>query len=119
MIRHTITGTSTTSTLSGYSFGQAGSQIQRVHNKYHETAPKDAVDIMRGSPYGNPFKIGANNMTREDCIAAFKRSILPSLDLTPLIGKHLVCCCKPKDCHGDVIIEAVRMLEASSGVWRG
>jgi hypothetical protein len=93
--------------------------IQRVHNKYHKTAPEDAVNIMRGSPYGNPFKIGSNGMSRDVCIAAFERSTLPQLDLTPLIGKHLLCCCYPKSCHGDSIMVLLRRHEQQLGYFYG
>jgi hypothetical protein len=73
---------------------------------------------MRGTPWGNPFIIG-NGVTREVAIASFKRAILPNLDLTPLIGKHLVCCCKPKDCHGDAIMKKLRKLEREKGLFHG
>jgi hypothetical protein len=32
--------------------------MPRVHNKYHNSAPSNAVYIGRGSPFGNPFVIG-------------------------------------------------------------
>src|SRR5690554_6863623 len=72
----------------------------RVHNKHHKTAPPDAVYIGRGSPWGNPFKIGRDG-TRDEVCDRFEREVLPTLDLTPLIGKDLVCFCKPARCHGD------------------
>lgn len=77
----------------------------KVHNKYHRTAPKDAVYIGRGSPWGNPYVIGKHG-TRAEVIELFRRNVLPKLDLTPLKGKHLVCFCKPQACHGDLLCEA-------------
>ncbi len=106
------------STFKIYSGTGHQQHIPRVHNKYHDTAPKDAVNIMRGSPWGNPFSIG-NGATRELVIARFEREILPNLDLTPLIGRHLVCCCKPKECHGDKIMRELRRLEREKGVFHG
>ncbi|WP_310619707.1 DUF4326 domain-containing protein [Flexibacterium corallicola] len=79
---------------------------QRVHNKHHNTAPIDAVYIGRGSPWGNPFIVGRHG-TREQVIERFKCEVLPKLDLSPLVGKDLVCYCHPKHCHGDAIIQAI------------
>lgn len=83
---------------------------QRVHNKHHKTAPHDAIYIGRGSLYVNLFIIGAPHpdtgkpMTRDDVCNLYEERILPNLDLTPLIGKDLVCFCKPHRCHGDSIL---------------
>lgn len=78
--------------------------MPKVHNKYHKTYPKDAVYIGRGSPYGNPFPI-SDKQTRDDVCNKFRDEILPTLDVTALRGKHLVCFCKPKRCHGDDILK--------------
>ena len=83
--------------------------MPKVHNKYHNTAPPDAVYIGRGSPYGNPYIIGKDG-TREEVIEKFEKNILPKLDLRPLIGRDLVCFCKPKPCHGDPTLAAVLKL---------
>lgn len=81
----------------------------KVHNKYHKTAPSNAVYIGRGSPYGNPFVIGKDG-SRDDVCDKFEAQVLPYLDLTPLIGKDLVCFCKPQRCHGDSIVKAIEKL---------
>lgn len=84
--------------------------MPRVHNKYHKTAPSDAVYIGRGSKYGNPFVISAPHpdtgrpMTRDDVCDLFEKLILPSLDVSELAGKDLVCFCKPRRCHGDSLL---------------
>jgi hypothetical protein len=75
-----------------------------VHNLYHNTAPSDAVYVGRGSLWGNPFVIGKDG-TREEVIEKFKQFILPTLDLIPLKDKDLICFCKPKACHADLLIE--------------
>lgn len=86
---------------------------QRVHNKYHKTAPEDAVYIGRGSPWGNPYSSNLNSKacylvsSRTEAIRLFERNVLPTLDLEPLRGKDLVCFCKPKPCHGDAILKAL------------
>lgn len=82
--------------------------MPKVHNKYHNTAPADAVYIGRGSPYGNPFVIGKHG-TREEVINRFEEEILPTLDVSALRGKDLVCFCKPKACHGDSILKKANM----------
>ena len=78
-----------------------------VHNKRAGTAPKDAVYIGRGSPWGNPFVIGRHGDRNEVC-DRFEQEVLPCLDLEPLRGKHLVCWCKPARCHGDSILAALK-----------
>lgn len=86
----------------------------RVHNKYHKTAPPDAIYVGRGSPWGNPFPIGNHvSRSREAVIERFRVEVLPHLDLTPLRGKHLVCFCKPKACHADLLLEAANRQEKS------
>lgn len=75
----------------------------RVHNKYHKTAVKNAVYIGRGSKWGNPFPIDANN-TRDEVCDRFRDEILPTLDVSSLKGKDLICFCKPRRCHGDDIL---------------
>lgn len=75
----------------------------RVHNKHAKTAPKDAVYVGRGSPWGNPFRVGVDG-TREEVIRRFECETLPKLDLRLLRGKDLVCFCAPRLCHGDVLL---------------
>lgn len=88
----------------------------KVHNKYHNTAPKDAVYIGRGSPYGNLYSTKESIhptlrvATTEEAITKFKEHVLSDPNLlhkvrTELKNKHLVCFCKPKPCHGDVLLE--------------
>jgi hypothetical protein len=82
----------------------------RVHNKHHNTAPPDAVYIGRGSPWGNPFKIGVDG-TRDEVCDRYEREVLPTLNLEQLRGHDLVCYCAPQRCHGDSIIA---LLEAQA-----
>lgn len=78
-----------------------------VHNKYKNTAPAGAVYIGRGSGYGNPFVIGKDG-TREEVCAKFEKMLMASPEQISFIkrtlkGKHLVCFCAPKKCHGDIL----------------
>ncbi len=78
------------------------------------------VYIGRGSPWGNPFRIGdpsqedgiisnRGRLDRADVIQLFKTHTLPGLmkQIHLLRGKILVCFCAPQDCHGDCYIEAL------------
>ena len=83
--------------------------MPKVYNKYRNP-PSDAVYIGRGSPWGNPFshKSGTKAQfqveTREEAIRRFECEVLPTLDVSSLRGKDLVCFCKPQACHGDSIL---------------
>jgi hypothetical protein len=65
------------------------------------------VYIGRGSKWGNPFIIGKDG-TREEVISKYEMHIMehPTLinELPELIGKTLGCWCKPKACHGDILV---------------
>jgi hypothetical protein len=81
--------------------------MNKVYNKHHKNYPPDAVYIGRGSPYGNPFPIDANN-SRDEVCDRFEKEILPNLDVSRLAGKDLICFCSPKRCHGDSILKKVQ-----------
>ena len=80
-----------------------------VVNLYKE--PYD-VYIGRGSIWGNPFIIGKDG-TREEVIAKYKARLLSPnyAELRDAVyilkDKRLGCYCKPKACHGDVLVEYV------------
>lgn len=75
---------------------------------------QDKYDIYIGRPsdFGNPYVIGRDG-DREKVIALFKDYFLRRVQIEPyfreavmeLKGKRLGCYCKPKPCHGDVIVE--------------
>jgi len=73
---------------------------------------KESYDVYIGRPskWGNPFKIGRDG-TREQVIDKYREWIKgqPHLvrGLKELEGKVLGCWCKPKRCHGDVLVELV------------
>ena len=79
--------------------------MTRVVNKYRDSYD---VYIGRNSKWGNPFKIGIDG-TREDVIEQYREwiqtqsNLLNSLE--ELRGKTLGCFCKPKACHGDILVE--------------
>lgn len=86
---------------------QTGAEERKpsVYNKHHRNAPADAVYVGRGSPWGNPFRIGVDG-DRATVIAKFETEVLPTLDVRPLVGRSLVCFCAPQACHADVLLRA-------------
>jgi hypothetical protein len=90
-----------------------------VLNKYHHGGkpPEDAVNIMRGTPYGNPFVIGRDGDRRE-VIAKYRRWLWEKITqdkayaglIKRLYGQNLCCCCAPAPCHGDVLEAAAKWL---------
>lgn len=79
-----------------------------VVNKYHEHYD---IYIGRGSQWGNPFVIGEDG-DRDEVIAKYEEWIRRQshllLKLPELIGCRLGCFCKPKACHGDVLIKLMK-----------
>lgn len=71
---------------------------------------KEKYDIYIGRPskWGNPFTIGKDG-TREEVIEKYRKYILKNKkllkSLPELKGKVLGCFCKPRACHGDVLVE--------------
>ena len=84
---------------------ETAERIARVLNKHTMTASDqvNAVYCGRGSPWGNPFKIGEHG-TRDEVCDRFERDVLPTLDVSPLRGKNLICFCAPQRCHCDAIL---------------
>jgi len=78
------------------------------------------VYIGRGSPYGNPYVIGKDG-DRTQVIEKFEKHFHERMRndttffkaVSELRGKHIVCYCSPKACHGHVIAE---YLNISKGI---
>ena len=87
----------------------------RVVNKYKENWD---VYIGRGSIWGNPYIIGKDG-TRNEVIDKYEEYLklqiekgqITNKDLMLLRGKRLGCFCKPKSCHGDVIVKFVKKVK--------
>src|ERR1039457_3560750 len=81
----------------------------KVFNKNHGDAPKDAVYIGRGSPWGNSFVIGVDGDRDEVCdlfaASVEKRPKFKAWVKRTLRGRDLVCFCKPLRCHGDTFLK--------------
>lgn len=76
---------------------------------------KEKYDIYIGRPskWGNPFSIGKDG-TRKEVIIKYIKWIKKNKkllrDLKELKNKVLGCWCKPKMCHGDVLIRLLRRM---------
>jgi hypothetical protein len=88
----------------------------KVLNRHTDVVPPGSIYCGRGSPYGNPFVIGQwweerkRVMTRDDVCDRFESEVLPTLDVSLLRGKNLVCFCKPRRCHCDPILIKANLL---------
>lgn len=71
------------------------------------------VMIGRPSKWGNPFVIGVDG-NRDEVIRKYRRYLMNNIELlksiSELKGKVLVCYCKPKPCHGDILAELANAL---------
>lgn len=68
------------------------------------------VYIGRGTKWGNPFVIGKDGDRKEvmrlyEIYARNNPEIMESLH--ELKGKVLGCSCKPKECHGDILVKLI------------
>lgn len=79
----------------------------KVVNRYFS---KYDVYIGRGTKWGNPFVIGKDGDRKEvmrlyEIYARNNPEIMESLH--ELKGKVLGCSCKPKECHGDILVKLI------------
>ena len=79
-------------------------------------------DVPRGALYITshrwrcPFKLGTHAQTRAEIVQLYRRYLWRQIrngtitrdNLLALQGIVLVCYCKPRPCHGDVIVQAVK-----------
>lgn len=79
------------------------------------------VYIGRGSPFGNPFRAGIDG-TRSEVIEMYRIWLRGKLKdpeflrlFLELYGRRIGCFCKPKACHGDVIVEELERLHSPLG----
>lgn len=87
-----------------------------LHNKYHKTAPPDAVYIGRPTVWGNPYSHRQDTLalfrvkTTAEAIECYRWMLTNDPDLVAkarreLKGKDLVCFCSPQPCHGEVLMQ--------------
>lgn len=90
-----------------------------VLNKYHYggAVPEGAINIMRGTPYGNPFVIGKDG-DRGEVLAKYKKWLWDKINrdqayaglIKDLYDHDLCCCCAPAPCHGEILESAAKWL---------
>ncbi len=94
---------------------------------------KERFDVYIGRPskWGNPFTHIKDKETkaefvvasREEAISKYREWILtqPALlkDLHELKDKILGCWCRPKSCHGDVLIELIEEQQNENNLHKG
>jgi len=83
--------------------------MPKVLNDHKDRSSSDAVYIGRPSKWGNPFVIGKDG-SREDVLLKYRLWFLSNPALIKeakkeLKGKDLICFCKPKPCHGDLLLK--------------
>jgi len=71
--------------------------------------------------WGNPYSHEEGTLaeykvaTREEAVECFRKYLLKNVDLMKQIltlkGKVLGCWCKPKSCHGDIIVEFINKID--------
>lgn len=89
----------------------------KVYNYHHKDAPPGCVEIMRGTRWGNRWVVGKDG-TREEVLRKYQNWLDLNLEddffmeelrkLSQAPG--LLCACKPKRCHGDLLVAAMRKL---------
>ena len=92
-----------------------GERKMRVVNLKNE---KCDVKVDRSSVLGNHAKIGRDG-NREEVIAKYKKYLWNCIRVVDELNRLkdmsddtvLGCWCKPKSCHGDVIVSAVNYLK--------
>lgn len=72
------------------------------------TPPPDAVRIDRSTKWGNPFHLSDEGQ-RVKVVTKYENWLMDQSELVrdaraELAGKHLLCWCAPRICHGDVLL---------------
>lgn len=90
-----------------------------ILNYHHhgKKVPPGAVNIMRSSEFGNPFRIGVHG-DRGVVVDLYRKWLWNRLRTDPayaakvsaLHGRDLCCCCAPYPCHGEVLERAAAWL---------
>jgi hypothetical protein len=67
------------------------------------------VYIGRGSKWGNPFRMKSENQRGEviEKYEEYARQKFSKDELAVLVGKRLGCFCKPRKCHGDILVKLI------------
>jgi hypothetical protein len=73
--------------------------------------PANTVNVARPSKWGNPYKVGVDFQTAQECVDEYRRAFGDDgfakgvIDPEELRGKDLACWCGDGPCHADVLLE--------------
>lgn len=85
--------------------------VVNINEKVYE------IFIGRPSIWGNPYRIGRDG-TRQEVLEKYyhyvKNSPYLMSKIHQLKGKILGCYCKPKDCHGDMLVKILEEIEVEN-----
>lgn len=92
-----------------------------VINRHHYTNrefPKPWVYIGRGTPLGNPYRVDEHGDAALELYRKWLWEKLRAKDPAVTralreitVSHHLVCSCKPRPCHGDIVVRAWQWLQ--------
>lgn len=81
--------------------------MPKVYNRRAGDAPEGAVYVGQPTKWGNPYAPVRDERNRARVIEAYELHLHSSgliEQVGELRGKDLVCWCKPKPCHADVLL---------------
>jgi len=102
----------------------------KVINKYRKQVVGGVgINIMRGSILGNDNPI-TKTRSRKQVIELYRiwlwgeilkksdvyRALVKIIKYAEFNDVYLLCCCKPKACHGDVVLSAINWMKSKEGV---
>jgi hypothetical protein len=94
--------------------------MPKLLNKRFDFPTPGCVDIMRPGIWGNPFEVG-KGYTREQAIAKHRSWMHSNKErlarLGELEGRDLMCCCAPKPCHGQNLLDLLADRALGIGVF--
>lgn len=99
-------------------YGYQSNIMKKLPTVVNRCRENEDVYIGRGSIWGNPFVLH-HESDRELVISQYRRYLwdciktgkLKRKDFENLEGKKLGCFCKPKKCHGDIIVNVCKNLD--------
>lgn len=87
----------------------------KIVNLHNLRRGMDIIKIDRSSEFGNPFRLikDGGEYTRTESVEKYREYFHDKIEndeefkerVESLKGKTLGCWCKPKKCHGDIIVE--------------
>ena len=94
--------------------------MSKLLNKHTAGVPAGAINVGRGSPWDNPFRVGLDGdrafvIARHARWLAEQPHLLRALD--ELRGRDLVCDCTPLPCHGDLLLRLAAMSQDARLAW--